>query len=177
MLSPYISSCVSYSKEEDNSGKYPVHLGETSILYLNLTLTRMAIWPLLTRMAEEWYTHGSVDVFRRILHPLSAAEDSCVLAPPPPHQVFARVMLGNMAPRGRMNPWPHWIGLYYRPPPAPTRARSRDTLWAGGGGRRGSMSPWPPQMRVIRQWRRRHILHPSSEAEDLYVLVFLTTFH
>ena len=41
-----------------------------------LTLTRMAIWPLLTRMAKECYTHGSVDVFRRILRPLSAAEDS-----------------------------------------------------------------------------------------------------
>jgi hypothetical protein len=62
--------------------------------------------------------------------------------------------------------------LYYRPPPTPTHA---DRMIRSG--RRGSMSPRPTQMRVIRRWRRGRILHAFSEAEDLYVLAFLTTFY
>jgi len=43
-------------------------------------------------------------------------------------------------------------------------------------GRQGSMSPRPTQMRVIRRRRRGRILHTSSEAEGLYVLVFWRFF-
>jgi len=38
------------------------------------------------------------------------------------------------------------------------------------------MDPGPPQMTVICLWSGRCILQPSSEAEDLYVLVFWRFF-
>jgi len=145
-----------------------------------LTLMRMAIWPLLTRMAKECYAHGAVDIFWHILRPLSAAEDSCILGPPAPSHVSLRdclIMLRNTRPPpcgGETRTYVSSASLKRGVPYAPPHPIACAIAWyaLGRGGEARFMSPQPPQMAVMSPRSRGRILRPSSEAEDTHILVF-----
>jgi len=82
------------------------------------------------------------------------------------------VMLRRTPIRGNINPHPSPERCTIGPPP-PQRVPDRVIR----SGRRGPMSLRPTQMRVLCRRRLGRNLHASSEAEDLYVLAFLTTFY